>query len=199
MKKEMSQITNVTPLYETRFLSFYKIEYLNKLGELKSWIMASRKNYEVVKDILLNGKSSNADAVSILAFHKDEQETERIVMIKQFRVPVGDYIYEFPAGLIDNGETAVDAGIREFLEETGLHLENAEQIGRQGFVSAGMTDESISLVKGYCFGTPSSKLQEADEDIEILLLTKEEAKMLLNSDKKLSYKAMVALSAFVVN
>ncbi|KAG7234263.1 hypothetical protein INR49_004118 [Caranx melampygus] len=40
-------------------------------------------------------------------------------MVKQFRPPLGCYSLEFPAGLIDEGETAEAAALRELKEETG--------------------------------------------------------------------------------
>ena len=49
-----------------------------------------------------------------------------IVLQKQYRPPVGKTVIELPAGLIDEGETAEQAAIRELKEETGYVAEVLE-------------------------------------------------------------------------
>jgi ADP-ribose pyrophosphatase len=42
-----------------------------------------------------------------------------LLLEKQFRAPAGKIVVEFPAGLVDEGETAEEAALRELKEETG--------------------------------------------------------------------------------
>lgn len=56
-----------------------------------------------------------SDTVSVVAFTADE----RVVLFDQYRVGPERVVGEIPGGLIDPGEDAVDAGVRELLEETG--------------------------------------------------------------------------------
>ena len=51
------------------------------------------------------------------------EKKDRVVLIRQFRYPLGGYVYELPAGLVDPGENYHTAAIRELKEETGLKLE----------------------------------------------------------------------------
>ncbi|WP_440059058.1 NUDIX hydrolase [Thermogladius sp. 4427co] len=44
---------------------------------------------------------------------------KEIVMVRQFRAPIGDYILELPAGVVDRGEDPSDTAVREMVEETG--------------------------------------------------------------------------------
>ena len=44
----------------------------------------------------------------------------RILMVRQFRAPARDYLWELPAGKIDVGETALTTARRELKEETGF-------------------------------------------------------------------------------
>ena len=72
-----------------------------------------------------------------------------MVLIRQYRYSIADYIYEFPAGLVDEGEDFHDAGIRELKEETGLTfhpLEVDAMYSRPYFTTIGMTDESCAAV-----------------------------------------------------
>ena len=138
----MSKINKLTTLAETKFLNLYNAEYSNKGGNIKNWIIASRKEKENLEGVYLNNKELQDDAVLIVPFHKEE---EKIVVIRQFRVPINSYIYEMPAGLIDKGESPQTAITRELKEETGLDvieiLKNT--VKGQLFLSPGMTDESV--------------------------------------------------------
>ena len=104
---------------------------------------------------------------------------------RQFRYPINDYIYEFPAGLVEKGEDATVAAVREMYEETGLTLtpvECEEGYNRPFFTTIGMTDESCATVYGYLSGEPTNIHQEASEDIQVILADREECKRILKEE-----------------
>lgn len=191
----MSKINKLTTLAETKFLNLYNAEYSNKGGNIKNWIIASRKEKENLEGVYLNNKELQDDAVLIVPFHKEE---EKIVVIRQFRVPINSYIYEMPAGLIDKGESPQTAITRELKEETGLDvieiLKNT--VKGQLFLSPGMTDESVTSVFCTCGGTISKAYMEEDEDIEPILLSQKEAQELLIKDIKFDIKCYIYLQEF---
>lgn len=191
----MSKINKLTTLAETKFLNLYNAEYSNKGGNVKNWIIASRKEKENLEGVYLNNKELQDDAVLIVPFHKEE---EKIVVIRQFRVPINSYIYEMPAGLIDKGESPQIAITRELKEETGLDvieiLKNT--VKGQLFLSPGMTDESVTSVFCTCGGTISKAYMEEDEDIEPILLSQKEAQELLIKDVKFDIKCYIYLQEF---
>ncbi len=90
------------------------------------------------------------------------EKKDRLVLIRQFRYPIGGYIYEFPAGLVEPGETPEGAAVREMYEETGLRLtlRNGGSYGRPFFTTCGMTDECCATVFGSGVGTPTHRHQE---------------------------------------
>lgn len=194
MKK--TKIKDVEVLARTKFLSLYNAKYENKNGREKNWTIASRKGTEVLNETLLQGKEDKVDAVVIVAFHKSEK---KLVLVKQFRVPINDYIYELPAGLVDQGEDTLNSLKRELKEETGLDLvEIIPGIGRDKvYLSPGMTDESVNLVYCTCEGDISKDGLEEDEDLEPLLISKEEAKAILESDSKIDIKCLMVLQLFI--
>ena len=191
----MTKINKLTTLAETKFLNLYNAEYSNKGGNIKNWIIASRKEKENLEGVYLNNKELQDDAVLIVPFHKEE---EKIVVIRQFRVPINSYIYEMPAGLIDKGESPQTAITRELKEETGLDvieiLKNT--VKGQLFLSPGMTDESVTSVFCTCGGTISKAYMEEDEDIEPILLSQKEAQELLIKDVKFDIKCYIYLQEF---
>ena len=103
------------------------------------------------------------------------------MLIRQYRYPIGGYVYEFPAGLVEQGEDLVTSGVREMFEETGLEF---EVIGstRPFFMTVGMTDESCGMVLGYCKGEPTNANQEASEEIQVVIADKDECRRILKEE-----------------
>ena len=144
-------------------------------------------------------RNNTTKAVAIIPlFDNEEKKRTELILLKQFRVPVNDYVIEFPAGLVDKeGECEFDVAERELFEETGLTLGNPYQIGPQLYTSPGLTNESISYVVAHVFGEPSIKNTGLLEDISVLRLSVEEVKKLLISDDiKIDAKCFVWLNWF---
>lgn len=189
------RIKNIAPLAETKFLSLYEAEYINKKGNVKHWMIASRKNISTLKAQIFEGKEEKIDAVIIVAFHKD---LRKLVLVRQYRVPINDFLYELPAGLIDGNEDVFTAAQRELYEETGLNLLSLDKTKKTLpiYVSGGMTDESIALVYCLCDGKASTQNLEEDEDLEVILVSQEEARSLLSKAIKIDVKTYLVLQSF---
>ena len=191
-------VKDLKVLAKTNFLSLYNADYINKGGKEKTWTIATRKSKEALEEQFFQGKEYKMDAVVILAYHKEEK---KLVAIKQFRVPLNNYVYELPAGLIDNNDDIISTVERELKEETGLKLEEVieNKIGNKLYLSPGMTDESVALVYCTCSGKISTENLEEDEDIETILLSKEDAIKILNSNERCDIKFFMALQNFIIN
>jgi ADP-ribose pyrophosphatase len=84
-------------------------------------------------------------AVAIVAITDDE----RVVLVEQFRPPVGERVIELPAGLTGDvagaeHESLVESAQRELLEETGYQAARWTEVAR-GYSSPGLTDELVVL------------------------------------------------------
>lgn len=191
-----NKIKELVMLQKNKFLNFYQAIYENKAGEQKDWFIASRKNEEAVRGQLLEGKTDEPDAVLIVAIHEAE---EKLVLVKQFRIPVGAYLYELPAGLIDKGEEIFQAAARELKEETGLEVTAMDEVKshKQCYLSPGMTDESVSVIYCRCTGNLSKAFLEADEDITPMLVSKEEAAAIIREGEKIDIKALMVMQQFI--
>ncbi len=191
-----TKIKDIKTLVKTKFVSLYDVEYKNKKNEDRKWTVASRKCEEELREVYLNDKEDNIDAVVICALHKSEN---KLVLIKQFRVPINNYIYELPAGLVDNNEEMETAVRRELKEETGLDIININKENSKDklYLSPGMTDESVAFVYCTCEGELSKDFLEDDEDIEAILVSREEAKEILKGNDIIDIKSYLMLQMFV--
>jgi len=194
----MSKVKNIKTLSKNKYLSLYSADYINKNGKVKNWTIASRKDLETIENKFFKNEEDKIDAVVIIAKHVDEN---KLVVIRQYRVPINGYVIELPAGLVDGNESFEEAVKRELKEETGLDLIDIDREGTKEkiYVSVGMTDESIALVKCTCNGIVSNENLEEDEDIEVVMLSKEEAKKLINSNENIDVKAFLAIQNFILS
>lgn len=176
----MSGIENARQLAGSKYLSLYELDAIHRNGRISPYYVASRSpSVESLKAVT---HQNLPDGVVLYGVYGEEKD--RIVLIRQYRYPIGDYVYEFPAGLVEKGENLAQAGIREMFEETGLTFfpkENSDY-SRPFFTTVGMTDESCGTVFGYCSGIPSNVHQEASEDIQVVIADRDECRRILSEE-----------------
>jgi ADP-ribose pyrophosphatase len=118
----------------------------------------------------------------------------RLVMLREYRAPVGDFIYAFPAGLAEEGESIESVARRELKEETGLDLVEVKHVSPSVYSSAGLTDESAVMVFVTARAADGYKAApEAAEEFETLLLDHRQVCDLCNSGARFDGKAWVVL------
>jgi ADP-ribose pyrophosphatase len=90
------------------------------------------------------GRTRGVTAAVMLAVHEGE-----VILVEQFRVPLGRRSLELPAGLVGDeqeGESIETAAIRELQEETGYRARNMVDLGRF-HASPGMSSEGFNLLR----------------------------------------------------
>jgi len=186
----MFEIKQARKLTDEKWLNLFDVKYVAKTGEEKSWQMATRQK----EPKCMTGRYDQPDAVVIVPFHKAK---DKLVITREYRVPLNDYEYGFPAGLIDEGESVEQATRRELREETGLNLSRLIKMSPPIYSSAGMTDESVAMVYVECEGEPSNTGNTEFELIEVLLISPAEAfQMCSDSTLRFDAKAWVEISQF---
>jgi ADP-ribose pyrophosphatase len=114
----------------------------------------------------------------------------RVVMVRQFRKPAEQVLLEVPAGGIDDGETPEDAVRREMVEETGYRVGSVRRLA-SFYTSPGFTTEYMYLYAAQDL-QPGEPTEETDQ-IEVVLLTRDEAMQRLRAGEIHDAKTIIAL------
>ncbi|HMI48338.1 MAG TPA: NUDIX hydrolase [Gemmatimonadaceae bacterium] len=105
-------------------------------------------------------------ASAVVPFLSDPRgEDPQVLMIRQYRYAVDGYMYEIPAGRLDEGESPRDCAIRELKEETGCTAELMEPLLTM-YTTPGFTDEKIHLFMATGLVAGETK-HEADEFLDL--------------------------------
>jgi ADP-ribose pyrophosphatase len=149
------------PLGKGRWLRLEEVDYTGHDGQLRMWESVAREG--------------TVGAVVMVAVLKP---SGRLVLSRQYRPPVDQVVLEFPAGLVDAGETPEQTAMRELREETGFSGD-VTQVLPLSYSSAGMSNEAVWLVTlDIDEDLPANRTPEPQpedgEDIEVVLLPLEE-------------------------
>ena len=176
----MSRIGKIEKKTDNRFLNFYEFEAVHRDGKASPYYVSSRARD--VSELKAVSHQNKPDGVILYGVYGEAKD--KVVLIRQYRYPLGDYVYEFPAGLVEDSEDMLQAAIREMHEETGLTFTPIESgsYSRPFFTTVGMTDESCGTVFGYCSGTPTNENQEASEEIQVILADRDECRRILKEE-----------------
>ena len=126
-------------------------------------------------------------SVACLAVHDDG----RVVLISQYRHAVSDFVYEIPAGRLDQGEAPETGAARELEEEVGLRPSRMEKL-IEFHTTPGFCDEVLHLFRASGL-VPVPARPEADERIEIHTPTLAETRAMVARGQVRDAKTLVAL------
>lgn len=120
----------------------------------------------------------------------------RIILVRQYRHPIGRSLWELPAGSLKPGEDPQKAAARECQEEIGLIPSRVERIGSL-FPSPGFCDEEMTFYRLTGLRTPGdgdpAAEPDEDEDIETRTFTVAEIHAMADSGEIVDMKTVAAL------
>lgn len=165
----------IRKIHEGRFITRYDVDYVTAEGHPKTYEIISRN-----KNIRTLDELQNKVPDSVILILTDESG-ERILVSREYRMAMAQWIYNFPAGLIDPGETPVESARRELWEETGLTLTCVDDVLDGSYSAIGFSNERNICV----FGTAAGEFRDSSSDVEEIVpgwYTREEMRKLLRTE-----------------
>jgi ADP-ribose pyrophosphatase len=131
-------------------------------------------------------------ASAIVPFMSDPAgDDPQLLLLRQFRYAAGGYIYEIPAGRLDDGESPAECAVRELKEETGCTAEQLVPLTTM-FTTPGFTDEVIHLFMATGL-THGESNREADEFVDIVIMGLAEALELIRTGEIMDAKTALGI------
>jgi ADP-ribose pyrophosphatase len=142
-------------------------------------------NVQIDEVQLPNGRKTNRElvkhpgAVAVIPITKDN----KIVLVEQYRKPLEKSIIEIPAGKVEKGEQPELTALRELEEETGYTARELSFV-TSFYTSPGFADELMQIfITDELEQLESPVEKDEDEFIEVLELTLDEAKQLVEEER----------------
>lgn len=178
-------IDKVTQVAGGKFLRMELIEFTDARGVKRKWEAVSRTN-------------SSGAALIIPRIVPDDS----FILVRQFRPPAGKLVLEFPAGLIDPGEDAATAAVRELSEETGYNGKVVACLP-PGNSSPGMSGETVTLVAmevdgNYYKDHAPAAHPEENEEIEVFVVPRNKLAEFIADQRKQGVGIDAKLQTFVL-
>lgn len=192
MEPSKIEILSTRQITTEKWLNLYESTY-RKDGKISKWGFASRRrgdgnsvidaaNAVVIVPVLWTPYKGNSPSANLNPELQPAFFEKRLVLIKEFRVPIETYEYHFPAGLLEKGESVDECVKRELKEEAGFDLLKIRRISKRLISSAGMSDESAIMVFADCILGDGKQQLEHSEDIQVIPLSHAELCEWLDKD-----------------
>lgn len=139
-------------------------------------------------------RTGSTNAVVILAEHDG-----KVILVEQYRVPVGGRCLELPAGLVgdeDENATVEETAVKELEEETGFTARRIERLG-DFHSSPGMLAESFTLVRAHGISRCGEGGGNEHEDIDVHLVAREDIQRFVEHRRSAGVSVDVKLLLFL--
>lgn len=181
------KLLKLSKVKDGKYLKNYELTYLNKKGREKVYEIVSRHEIPDAESL-----GRRVSGVSIVAYCSD-----RMLLLREFRMGVNHEIYNLCAGMIEEGESIEECIQRELYEETGLQVQKILQILKPSYSAVAISDIKTQIAFVEAEGNFEDHTSE-NERIEARFYTREEVRELLETEE-FSSRAQMAAYFFVKN
>ena len=152
-------LREIIPKEQGHYIHRYNLSYTLEDGSDKIYEIISRK-----KDLHMTGElgGTKPNAVVVIA---TDASGEKILLNKEFRMAVNEWVYSFPAGLIESGESYLECARRELREETGLELYEVEDYIKESYSAVSFGNEKNVCIVGKAKGEFRASSSPSEEII----------------------------------
>lgn len=157
--------------------------YRGKVFDVDSGRVRLPDGAETQRDVVVHNGGVTVAAV----------QGDQIIMIRQFRIAIGEKLLELPAGMIEGAEDPRERAAKELSEETGYQAAQLELVADY-FVSPGYTTERMRIYLARDL-TDVGQAPDGDEQIDVVLVPLDEARQLLAEGAIRDAKSIIGLHA----
>ncbi|KAH7468508.1 hypothetical protein PRIC1_010390 [Phytophthora ramorum] len=150
--RQLPRVVSEHTLFENPWIRLKRIKFLDAQGSERHWTGLERtttypkSSSDTDPEALPTQQLEVCDAVVVFPFLTKRGAPTRVVLIRQFRPPVGQWVLELPAGLIDAQEEPEVAAMRELKEETGYVGSRVLRMGPPMVNDQGITNGKCRLL-----------------------------------------------------
>lgn len=141
---------------------------------------SDKTGFEIKRSVIRHAGSAVMMAVD---------EKKRVLLVRQYRLPAGQFLWELPAGKLDEGETPLQAAKRELIEETGYRAKTWKKLVTF-FPSPGYVAEKMTIYLATEL-TEGEAHPMDDERIEKKWFAKKELAEMIRENKIVDGKTML--------
>lgn len=140
-------------------LKYSELIYRGKIFNIRRDTLTLKSGREVLREVV-----EHRGAVAIIPL----LDTDKLVLVKQYRHPTRETLIELPAGTLEEGETPLACAKRELLEETGYEAGEIKELFKC-YLAPGYSTELMTFFLARDLKRKKTK-REPDEDIEVLVV-----------------------------
>jgi len=172
------KIVGIETIAERKFLKMVGIYWQDREGNLREW--------EAIR------RTTGAEIVSVIPV----TDNGEVILIEQFRPPVGKMVIEFPAGLCDQDEIFEEAAVRETREEIGYQAGKIRKLFA-GPVSAGLSHEFLTVFLATNLKFVGKEDGQEEREITVYEISLKEVDEWLDSKEKRGVLVDVKIKAYI--
>lgn len=138
MKNKTPKLISLKKLTDLKWVNLYEsVHTISNGKEVKYNFITRRDNKHMGKN-----HTDYVDAIKVLPYFEKDGKLF-VVINKEFRYPLNDYVFDICSGLAENQNDLVGDVKRELWEELGATAITIEKVANVGSVSPGLTDETL--------------------------------------------------------
>ncbi|MCF8259677.1 MAG: NUDIX hydrolase [Melioribacteraceae bacterium] len=122
----------------------------------------------------------------------------KIILVKQFRWPFSDYLYELPAGKLEKDEDPYTCACRELTEETGYSSQNVSKLGSI-YTTPGFCTEELHIYLAKDLQPGNHSREEGEYGMEVFEIPLNEVKNMIKSGQIKDAKTIAGINYYMIN